>query len=141
MRFVDTCIIAYAYDLSEGEKRDKCKKLVESGFYGDEELAVSNQILAELFSVLTKKIEKPISSENAKIIVDGIIESENWVKVDYNSQTVRKATVTVNEDSILQFWDVLIAETMIENKIKEIYTENTRDFEKIPGIRSINPML
>ena len=141
MRFVDTCIIAYAYDLSEGGKRRKCKELVESGFYGYEELAVSNQILAELFFVLTKKIENPISSENAKTIVEGIIESENWVKIDYNSQTVRKAAITVNDDNGLHFWDALIAETMIENKITEIYTENIRDFEKISGIRVINPML
>jgi hypothetical protein len=36
MKFVDTCIIAYAHDLSEKEKRGKCKKLLESGFYGYE---------------------------------------------------------------------------------------------------------
>jgi predicted nucleic acid-binding protein len=91
--------------------------------------------------VLTKKIENPISFENAKTIVEGIIESENWAKIDYNSRTVRKAAITVNNDNSLHFWDALIAETMIENKITEIYTENTKDFEKIPGIRAINPML
>ncbi len=28
---------------------------------------------------------------------------------------------------------------MLENGIDTIYTENVKDFEKIPGIRAVNP--
>jgi len=140
MRFIDTSIIVYAYDLSEKEKRAKCKALVESGFKGEAELAVSNQILAELFVVLTKKIENPISVEDARTIIAGIIESDNWIKADYNSNTVKGAILRVGKIKKAHFWDALITETMLENHIHEIYTENIKDFEKFPGIKAINPM-
>lgn len=141
MKLIDTCIIVYAYDLSDKEKRAKCKVLVESGFKGDAELAVSNQILAELFIVLTKKIEKPISIKNAKTIIEGIIESNNWIKIDYNSNTIKKAILQLEKTKNAHFWDAVIAETMLENQIREIYTENIKDFKKFPGIKAINPML
>jgi len=141
MRFIDTSVIVYAYDLSEKRKRVKCKALVESGFKGERELVLSNQILAELFVVLTKKIENPISIEDAKTIVEGIVESNNWVKVDYDSDTVKGAILRTSKIKNAHFWDALIAETMLENQIHEIYTENVKDFRKFPGIRAINPML
>ncbi len=140
MRFIDTSIIVYAYDLSEKKKRAKCKILVESGFKGESQLVVSNQILAELFVVLTKKIENPISAEDAKTIVDGIVESDNWVKRDYNSDTVKGAILRTSKIKNAHFWDALIAQTMLENQIHEIYTENVKDFRKFPGIKVINPM-
>ncbi|ODS42504.1 MAG: hypothetical protein MSIBF_04090 [Candidatus Altiarchaeales archaeon IMC4] len=140
MRFVDTSVIVYAYDFSENAKRAKCKALIEAGFKGEAELAVSNQILAELFVVLTKKIEKPVSVENAKIIVNGIIESDNWVKVNYDSDTVGKAVMLAKRIKNAHFWDALIAETMLENNIYEIYTENVKDFKEFPGIKAINPI-
>ena len=141
MRFVDTSIIVYAYDLSEKEKREKCKVLLEAGFRGEMELAVSNQILAESFVVLTKKIEKPTTIEKARTIVEGIIESDNWVKTDYNSDTVRRAILIAAKIKNTHFWDAIIAETMMENQVYEIYTENIKDFGRFPGIRAINPML
>lgn len=40
----------------------------------------------------------------------------------------------------VDFWDALIAETMKENGIVKIYTENEQDFMKIPGIKVVNPL-
>ncbi len=37
------------------------------------------------------------------------------------------------------FWDALIAETMLENGVSTIYTENEKDFKKMRGINAINP--
>ncbi len=130
----------YAYDISEKEKRQVCKSIVNAGFCGESEVAVSNQILAELFVVLTRKIEKPTSVENAKTIIDGIIESDNWIKVDYTSETVRRAVLQAAKIKGAHFWDAIIAETMRENRIDEIYMENVRDFQRFPGIKAINPI-
>ena len=41
----------------------------------------------------------------------------------------------------INYWDAFIAATMIENKIFNIYTENTKDFLKIDGIKARNPFV
>ncbi len=136
---IDTNIIVYAYGLSEELKRQKCKKIIESVFSWENTAFVTNQILAEFFSAVTRKIEKPLKEEDAKDIIEGIIESENWIKIDYTHKTVNRA---VNTSTILKttFWDTLIAETMLENSVFEILTENTKDFEKIPKLIVKNPL-
>ena len=88
---------------------------------------VSNQVLAEFFTVVTTKIEEPISTANAKIIVDGIIDSLHWKKINYTSKTVSKAIEnSIKEKAVI--WDSLIKETMLENNVYTIITENTKDF-------------
>jgi len=42
--------------------------------------------------------------------------------------------------SKVSIWDSLIAETALENGIVKIYTENLKDFKKIPGLKVVNPM-
>ncbi len=39
----------------------------------------------------------------------------------------------------MSFWDSLLAATMKENNIFNIYTENIKDF-KVPWINAINPV-
>ena len=51
---IDTNILVYAYDTFDKNKQKKCKYLVESAFKGEKCAAVSNQILAETFFVLTQ---------------------------------------------------------------------------------------
>jgi len=135
----DTTIIVYAYDKAEEEKRAKCLSLLERIFDGESNGVVTNQILAETYYVLTQKVSNPISAEDARIIVSGIVNSNNWIKLDYNSMSVAKAT-KISSDLKIPFWDALIAITLIENGVFRIYTENEKDFQKIPGLKVINPI-
>lgn len=137
---LDTNILVYAYDIFDRKKHEKCKKLVEEAFSGEKRFAVSNQILSELFFVLTKKLKKPFPAEEAGIIVSGIIESINWIKINYSHETVKNA-VAISQKRNISIWDSLIAATATENGITGIYTENTKDFKEIPGISAINPFL
>jgi len=136
---IDTNILVHAYNTFDREKHSKCKALVEEGFKGAAEFAVSNQILAELFSVLTRKIGNPLSSEGAGAVVCGIIDSMNWAKFNYNHDTVKRATILSKANNI-SIWDSLIAETALENGVTKIYTENLKDFKKIPGLKAVNPI-
>lgn len=135
----DTTILVYAYDESETEKRNICKPLVENVFNGGYKGVVSNQVLAELFSVLTTKMKIPLSKEDAEKVVNTFIESYNWTKINYDAGTV-KVAMTTSKVNKTTFWDALIAETMKENGLVKIYTENEGDFKKIPGIKVINPI-
>ncbi|MCR4336089.1 MAG: PIN domain-containing protein [archaeon] len=135
--FVDTNVLVYAFDESEPNKRRKAKTLVEDITKGKLKGTISNQILGELFTALTKKIENPLQKAQAQIIVNGLIDSQHWKKTNYTTQTISRAVETsINEKK--PFWDSVILETMLENKVYTIYTENTKDFTNTK-INTINP--
>lgn len=134
----DTNILVYAYDESEKEKRQIAEKLVEDVFLGNINGILSNQILSELFYVLTEKINKPLKKEIAAAIIRKYILSSKWHMVNYTSVTVLRAALSASQHNN-SFWDTLISETMKENGIVQIITENEKDFKNIPGIRVRNP--
>lgn len=134
--FFDTSVLIYAYDKSAPEKEVIAKELVENVFLGDTVGYISNQVLGELYFVLTEK--KGVSKENAKTIFLSFAESENWKKLNYSVQTVKTAVNSSKELNVM-FWDALIAETMKENEITAVYTEDEKDFKKVSGIKVINP--
>jgi predicted nucleic acid-binding protein len=136
--FYDTNILVYAYDQSEKEKKYIAEKLVENVFNGQTNGTLSNQILSELFYVLTEKINKPLTKETAAKIIRKYVLSEKWEKVDYTNLTTLRAALNSSYHNS-SFWDTLITETMKENGINMILTENEKDFGKMPGIKIINP--
>lgn len=136
--FYDTNVFVYAYDESEKEKRQIAEKLVESVFSGEVKGSLSNQILSELFYVLTEKISNPLSKEVAAKIIRNYVLSDKWEKLDYTNSTTLKAALSSSYYKN-PFWDTLIAETMKENGIIQIITENEKDFKAIPGIKVTNP--
>lgn len=135
--FFDTNIICYAYDATEPAKRRICEQLLEKVYKGETAGVVSNQVLGELFNAVITKLDVPL--DKAKVIVRSIALSRMWEKINYDYNTVDKALMAFN-DIKAPFWDFLIAETMKENNITEIITENEDDFANIPGIRVTNPL-
>src|SRR3989344_2759753 len=110
-------------------KKSSERLQVQKAFKGEIKLAVSNQVLAELFFVLTKKLKTPFIVEEAETIVSGIIDSVNWVKINYNHETVKKATA-LSRSKKISIWDSLIVSTALEHDITKIYTENVKDFKE-----------
>ena len=137
--FFDTNILAYAFDESNEKKRNTCEKLVRSGFEGELNCYVSNQILSELYVVLTRRVGKPLSKEKASTIVSGLADSSSWNKINYTHQTVKRALEDLRTINV-SFWDILIAETMRDARVTKVYTENEKDFRKIPWIHVENPI-
>ena len=135
--FYDTNILIYAYNLNEPRKRKLCKQIVKDVFSGRDVGVVSGQILVELYNSLTRKLAVP--EDSARKIVESFILSENWLKINYNENTIR-AALKSSFAFKSPFLDTLIAETMKDNGLNTIITENEKDFIKIPGIKVINPL-
>ncbi len=135
---LDTNILAYAYDKSDPKRRKICERLVRSGFEGESPYCVSSQVLGELYVVLTRNVAKPLPKEEASLIVDAFVDSPKWGKLNYSHLTVKHALEdlrTINTS----FWDIMIAETMKEAGVGTLYTENEKDFRKIPWVKVVNP--
>ena len=135
---IDTNILVYAYDESEGKKHEICKRLIDECWRLREKYSISIQNLSEFYVVITKKIENPVPMEMAKEIIEDIIEFQNWILMDYDPRTILSA-IELNMVYKVHYWDALIAATMRENKIFSIYTEDG-DFKNIPWLNVINPL-
>lgn len=135
---IDTNILVYAYDESEGKKHEICKRLIDECWRLRAKYGISIQNLSEFYVVITKKIENPVPMEMAKEIIEDIIEFQNWILMDYDPRTILSA-IELNMVYKVHYWDALIAATMRENKIFSIYTEDG-DFKNIPWLNVINPL-
>lgn len=133
---IDTNILVYSYDKDETSKRSKAEELLGKCFSGEVSLAISIQNLAEFVSVTTRKSK--LSFNQARINVNDIIDTPAFKKVGYKAETIISAIELAKEFKI-SFWDSLLAATMRENGIFNIYTENVNDF-KIPWIKAVNPL-
>ncbi len=120
---IDTNILVYAFDIAYPEKRAVCQKIISDIFEGKMQGVVTNQILAEFAAATMRKIEKPLSSSEVQAVIGTIITSANWKVFNYTGKTVMNALFSKQP-----FWDALIAETLHENQVSSLITENTKDF-------------
>lgn len=76
-RLIDTNILVYAYDISEGYKHEIAKDILRQIWINGNGV-VCLQNLMEFFVIITKKVENPVDIMTAKDIVYDFIRSERW---------------------------------------------------------------
>lgn len=134
---IDTNILIYSHDKTADKiKYQKAKEFIARKTLS-KECHVSAQNLAEFYYVFTSKLQKTVSSFQARTMLQLFVDS--FSVIQYSAPTVLEAA---NIQSLykIHFWDALLAATMKENNIQLIYTENLKDFKKIPEIEAINPL-
>ena len=133
--FIDTNVVVYAYDASEKVKHYKAFNLLEQ--LGISQTGVvSLQVLSEFYVVVTRKIERPISTSQAR----GIIEEfkTNWEIYEPSTSTLLLA-MDITEEYKLNFWDSLIVAAAKESKAVTVYSEDFQHNQTIEGLKFINP--
>ena len=137
---IDTNILVYAFDNSERKKHEIALNILKKCSERKEIYALSSQNLAEFFIVMSSKVKNKVNKKEVQDIIENIIEFEGFEKINYDESTVLKS-IKIHIENKVDFWDALIASTMLNNGINEIYTENIKDFSKIPDIKCINPFI
>jgi len=135
---LDSNVFVYAFDKSEPKKYSIAKSMISKCLQGKAKYTVSIQNLSEFYNVVTTKIEKPMEPDNAEKIIHRVAFFEGFIKISPNLVSVLTA-VKFSYKFKVHYWDCLIAATMLQNNIYKIYTENLKDFSKIPGIIAENP--
>ncbi|HIH16123.1 MAG TPA: PIN domain-containing protein [Candidatus Diapherotrites archaeon] len=135
--FVDTNVLAYVFDTTDPQKNEVSKKIVGEVMSGLAHGVVSNQVLAELFSILSSKSQFKMNKEEARATVNGFIVAKNWRKINYTASTVSKAMRRSAEHGT-PLWDALIVETMVENGVYTLLTEDANGFKDCP-VKVVNP--
>lgn len=137
MIFIDSNVLVYALDPNENEKHAKAKEIITKGLKGELSIAVSNQTIGECCNALLHKYERPPDRKQLGEFFQTIIRAPSIRKLTYSCLTAVQASSSAYEG--IHYWDAVIGQTMLENGITKIYTENTKDFAKIKGIKTVNP--
>ena len=133
---IDTNLLVYAAEKDESAKAQKSKELINKCWRVEETLVVSSQNLSEFVYVTVRKAK--LNLQEAKTFTEFIVDFHGFKKIEYTENTVLSAIEIMNEFKT-SFWDSLLAATMRENGIFNIYTENVSDF-KIHWIKAVNPL-
>ena len=128
MRGIDSNIIIYAVNQDLPE-HIKCKDLFIKISKGLEPVAIPSIIFMESFHALVRAY-KYIESE--------VIDSENINVLDMSVSTIILA-FEIAEEYKTGGRDSLIAASLLENNIKEIYSHD-KDFDKIKIMKRIDPV-
>ncbi|MBI4043940.1 MAG: PIN domain-containing protein [Candidatus Diapherotrites archaeon] len=133
---IDTNILVYYASAKEVEKHEKSRKLMKLAQENPYFFTIALQNIREFANVMHKKSILPISEINEYVFLFAHLFQE--IIIDTVSD-VQKA-VYLNVEKEHDFYDTLLSMTAQRNGIQTIYTENTKDFERIPGIKAVNPL-
>ena len=133
--FVDTNILVYAHDFTQGVKHERARALVEK-LWESGDGVMSTQVLQELCINLRRKSARPVSVEETHKLIE-----------DYSSWDIVVNTV----DSVLQaldfesryqisFWDALIIQAAASCEAAVLYSEDLADGQSYGAVRVVNPL-
>ncbi|PKP59016.1 MAG: hypothetical protein CVT89_01750 [Candidatus Altiarchaeales archaeon HGW-Altiarchaeales-2] len=139
MKLVDTNILVYAFDI-ESEHHIKAKEILKDGLKNSN-IVLSSQNLLEFYSVATRKIPVPLSPKDANEVINIIFDTPEIMIIAPSLNCVRNAVKTSEKKNLkgARIFDVVISETMKENGIEVILTEDNH-FEKL-GVYMDNPFV
>ena len=130
--FVDTNVLVYAYDADAGPKGAAAQELLRR-LFETRSGALSFQILAESYSVMTRKWRMP--SESAERILarysDWVLHSPRHSDLIRASQLERKYRIS--------WWDALIVNSAIQLGCQTLWTEDLADGQQYGPVTVRNP--
>jgi predicted nucleic acid-binding protein len=132
---VDTNVLVYAYDPTEGAKRERAITVLEC-LWARQMGALSAQILGEFFVTVTRKIPSPLSEAEAERSVTNYVRS--WVIYDLTELVVPEAVRGLQRYH-LSYWDSLIWATAKLNGVSNVLSEDFSDGALLEGVRFLNP--
>lgn len=132
--FVDTNVIAYAYDTADAAKQGATVEVLED-LWERGEGVLSMQVLQELYVVLTRKFTEPLAPGAARRVVATYAV---WPRDVATPATVLAASELTERDSI-SFWDGMILVSAAAMGAETLLTEDLSHGRVIEGVRIENP--
>jgi predicted nucleic acid-binding protein len=134
LQFVDSNVLVYSYDLTQGEKHDRARSLLlslwESGLG-----CVSTQVLQEFIVNVTRKSEAPLLPEQAAQIV---LDFSDW-RVHRPGIKDILGAIELHQRCHISFWDAMILQSARESNCTVVWSEDLLDGEIYGGVKVVNP--
>jgi predicted nucleic acid-binding protein len=130
--FIDTNVLVYCVSdhPSEAVKRAQAEVLIATTDFG-----TSAQVLAEFYSVVTRKIARPISRYNALRFIQALIRLP---VVPVDAELVLEA-IALEQLHQISYWDAAIIAAAHRMQATTIYSEDLNDGQLYGSSRITNP--
>lgn len=134
VEFVDTNIFVYAHDPTAVRKSPIARQLLER-LWTSNAGALSIQVLQELYAVLTRKGQQPLTPRRCLEIVE---ELATWTTHRPAAEDV-VAAARLSVRYQISFWDALIVRSALETGAVVLWTEDLQHGQKIESVQIRNP--
>ncbi len=134
-RFVDTNILVYAHDLTQGAKHERARALVQE-LWDKGDGVISTQVLQELCVSLRRKAARPLSAEEMRKLIE---DYSRWEIVVNTAESVLQA-LDIEVRHKISFWDALIVQAAESGGAEVLYSEDLADGRSYGAVKVINPL-
>jgi predicted nucleic acid-binding protein len=130
--FLDTNVLVYAVSSAEGEskKKEKAIDLIEHADFG-----LSAQVLQEFYVAVTRKIEKPLSPDDAAALLD---EFRLFPRIDTDYPLII-AGIEMSLEHGISYWDGAIVAAASALGATVLLTEDLNHRQVYGSVRAVNP--
>jgi len=132
--FVDANVLVYAFDTSAGLKQAAAARLLER-LWGDGGGCLSVQVLQEFFVIVTRKVVRPLSIDEA---AERIREFARWRVFAPVAEDVL-AAIAFQKQMRISFWDAMVVLAAAESGCHLLWTEDLNDGQFYGTVRVRNP--
>ena len=133
--FVDTNILVYAHDITQGVKHERARELVNSLWESGDGI-LSTQVLQELCVTVRRKAARPLSPESTRKLIEDYVK---WPVVVNTAESVLEA-LDLETRYQISFWDALIVQAAASCGAEILYSEDLADGQKYREVRVVNPL-
>lgn len=131
-RFLDTNVVAYAFDRAAGAKRDRALAILAED---TEELVVSPQVMAEFYVTVTRTFAEPLPPSVAH---DAVRELARLTVTPLDADTALAAIALAQEHHI-SFWDAQIVVTASRSGCDILLSEDLNHGQRVLDVEVVNP--
>ncbi|MGH7771570.1 MAG: PIN domain-containing protein [Candidatus Binatia bacterium] len=132
---VDTNVLVYAYDRTAPLKQRRALEVLDR-LVATSSGVLTTQVLAEFFVTVTRKITKPLPTDEAESRVHNLARA--WPIIELTGMIILEAARGVREHHF-SYWDAQIWATAKLNQIPVVLSEDFSDGQTTEGIRFMNP--
>jgi predicted nucleic acid-binding protein len=133
--FVDTNILVYAHDATQGVRHERAQALVEKLWESGDGI-ISTQVLQELCLNLRRKTTRPLSKKETRKLLE---DYSTWDVVVNTAESVLQALDFESRYQI-SFWDALIVQAATGCEATVLYSEDLADGQNYGAVRVVNPL-
>ena len=134
--FIDTNLWTYRLDRREAVKSERVRKWL-ADIVADHEVVISTQVLIELRSVVSRKLQPPLTDQQMTALLEAlagfeVVSTDANLSLDAHQLAIREQ---------LSWFDALITEAAIRSRCSILYSEDFSHGRRIAGLEVVNPLL
>lgn len=138
---IDTNLLVYAHNEDNPYHNNAKNFLIELLKNNPQSLCIPYQVFIEFINVLTKRVAKPLSVQQAILLAEYYQSLD--IQIIYPKPTQLTTLLELYKQTPYKnrLFDIAICATLKDNGIQGIYTVNTKDFQDYPFLTVINPLI